>query len=224
MNFGTLRVARHPIVKVLVQKKKNLFGDKLLLYTNTAISCALSTLGDLMQQKYQLKKNELKTWNFKRTGHVAITGIVIGPFCHYWYVFLDWCFPGKSLKTVTKKIFVDQVICSPIVIGSFLYLTCLMERKTWSETKTEIAKKAKILYKAEWIVWPPAQLFNFYILPLKYRVLFDNLVSLGFDFYFSHVRYGKNDQHNEENVKNISNDNIGDSEPVYPGDNKHIEN
>ena len=33
------------------------------------------------------------------------------------------------------------------------------------------------------------QFFNFYFLPTRYRVAFDNVVSLGFDTYTSHVKH-----------------------------------
>ena len=45
------------------------------------------------------------------------------------------------------------------------------------------------LYMVEWVVWPPAQFFNFYILPTRFRVLYDNVISLGYDMYTSHVKY-----------------------------------
>lgn len=51
----------------------------------------------------------------------------------------------------------------------------------------EIKHKFLRLYKAEWIVWPTAQVINFWILPLKYRVLYDNTISLGYDVYTSYV-------------------------------------
>ena len=45
------------------------------------------------------------------------------------------------------------------------------------------------LYIAEWFIWPPAQFLNFYFLPTRYRVAFDNVVSLGYDVYTSRVKH-----------------------------------
>lgn len=42
-------------------------------------------------------------------------------------------------------------------------------------------------FKAEWIVWPTAQVINFWILPSRFRVLYDNTISLGYDVYTSYV-------------------------------------
>lgn len=44
------------------------------------------------------------------------------------------------------------------------------------------------LYLAECVVWPPAQYINFSVLPTRFRVTFDNLVSLGFDCYTSYLK------------------------------------
>ncbi len=45
------------------------------------------------------------------------------------------------------------------------------------------------MYLAEWVIWPPAQFVNFWLLPTRFRVLFDNAVSLGYDVYTSHVKH-----------------------------------
>lgn len=45
------------------------------------------------------------------------------------------------------------------------------------------------IYVVEWLIWPPMQLINFALLPLRYRILFDNVVSLGFDIYSPYVKY-----------------------------------
>ena len=47
------------------------------------------------------------------------------------------------------------------------------------------------LYLAEWFIWPPAQFINFYFLPTRFRVVYDNVISLGYDMYTSHVKNSK---------------------------------
>lgn len=173
---------------------KKLFSQKYLLYTNTTISVLMSCTGDGLQQNYQIVQKEIPSWDRRRSRDVGVTGILIGPFCHYWYIFLDWWLPGRSARVVTKKLLVDQLICSPIIITSFLYVTSYLEGKRGRELKNELLEKGKTLYAAEWIVWPPAQALNFYLLPTRFRVLFDNVVSFGFDWYFSYVKYGKCDE------------------------------
>ncbi|WAR12881.1 M17L2-like protein [Mya arenaria] len=186
-----VRLCNHRLLRAVQTRVKKLFTRRYLLYTNTAISFTMSCAGDGLQQRYQLLKGEMDSWDWERTHDVGLTGLVIGPFCHSWYLFLDWWLPGRSFRIVTKKLIVDQVICSPVCISSFLVLTSFLEGKRRHEIKDELIEKGKTLYTAEWIVWPPAQVINFCFLPTKYRVLFDNSVSFGFDWYFSYVKYGK---------------------------------
>ena len=50
------------------------------------------------------------------------------------------------------------------------------------------------LYLAEWFIWPPPQFVNFYFLPTRFRVIYDNVISLGYDMYTSHVKHSNVDK------------------------------
>lgn len=202
MSATAVKMYNHPAIVKVRHKCMGLFSQKNLLYTNTAISLLMSCAADGLQQKYQISHREIASWDRRRSRDVAVTGFLIGPFCHYWYIFLDWWLPGRSVRVVTKKLIVDQLICSPIAITSFLSITSYLEGKRGKELKNELIEKGKILYTAEWIVWPPAQVINFCFLPTKYRVLFDNSVSFGFDWYFSFVKYGKEKDSVESHEEN----------------------
>ncbi|XP_008549981.1 mpv17-like protein 2 [Microplitis demolitor] len=169
--------------------KEQLFSPKHLVYTNVGISMSLSAVGDVLEQHYEILKNEWSGWCPKRTAHMTISGMSVGLFCHYWYKILDAKLPGKTVKIVLKKVAVDQLICSPIYIGIFFLTLAFLEQRNWSELKIEVTNKAHKLYIAEWIVWPPAQIINFYFLPSRFRVLYDSTISLGYDIYTSQVKH-----------------------------------
>ncbi|XP_073977890.1 mpv17-like protein 2 [Rhodnius prolixus] len=166
-----------------------MFSGKYLLLTNVGISVSLSGVGDIIEQSYMIASDQQKDWDRIRTHHMSISGLTIGILCHNWYNFLDHRYPGRSLKIVLKKVLIDQVVFSPISI-TVLFLTLgLLEKSNADAIGREIISKGKLLYAAEWMVWPPAQIINFYILPTRYRVLYDNLISLGYDIYTSHVKH-----------------------------------
>jgi protein Mpv17 len=141
----------------------------------------------VIEQNLEIYRKELEKLDGLRTRNMAASGLVVGAFCHYWYKVLDKRVPGRSFKIVTKKVLIDQLIASPIVISLFFVTLGIMRRESVNETMDEIRNKFIRLYKAEWIVWPTAQIINFWILPSRFRVLYDNTISLGYDVYTSMV-------------------------------------
>lgn len=199
------RFLNYPQVIKCKNVVNSLFG-RYLLVTNVGLSAGFSFTGDLIVQQYEISQGRKRQLDTIRSSQVTISGGVVrnpkktfcwkfkypfqvGAVCHYWYIFLDARIPGRTLKSVAAKVFVDQIVCSPLYLSCFLATTCYLEQKTWSEFKTEFVQKGWRLYLADCAVWPPAQMINFYVLPLRFRVLFDNTVSLGFDVYTSYVKY-----------------------------------
>nr|XP_019605974.1 PREDICTED: mpv17-like protein 2 [Rhinolophus sinicus] len=90
-----------------------------------------------------------------------------GPLLHYCDLWLDFqcpacvasqMYPGRSSKS--------QLVASPVLgIWYFLSLGCL-EDPTLCESYQGLRDKFGKLYKADWCVWPSAQLMNFlFVLP-----------------------------------------------------------
>ena len=90
---------------------------------------------------------------------------------------------------------------SPVCITACLIVAGKMENKSVASLTSETIQLGGRLYLAEWIIWPPAQFINFYYLPTRYRVLYDNLVSLVYDTYTSNVKHTvKVNEELEENL------------------------
>lgn len=173
-----------PRVKLFI----NTAFSKYLLCTNVVISATLSGLGDVTEQKYEILTGELDGWDFRRARKMTMSGASVGLVCHFWYGFLDRQIVGHTVGAVAKKIVIDQVIGSPLSLATFFITVSLLEGKSFCDIES-IKDKAIKLYIAEWVIWPPAQFINFYFLPTKFRVLYDNTISFGYDIYTSYVTH-----------------------------------
>jgi len=181
------------------------FGRSNLLLTNSLISALMGTVGDAIQQHYDLlthpdiDKDSTKTnnyvskngFNYVRSLHMTCAGFTTGLVSHYWYIYLDKVLGiRKNMFVITKKVLLDQIIFSPINLLVYFSTLGLCERSGVQRISDELVEKGfEQIYVVEWIVWPPMQFFNFYVLPLRYRILFDNIISLGFDIYSPYVKY-----------------------------------
>ncbi len=163
------------------------FSPKFLLPTNVCICVCLSGVGDYMQQNWKRLRMSKAGLDLRRTTKMALAGASVGVLCHYWYLWLDRFLTGYSLSVVMKKVVMDQVLLSPVMWAAYFAFVTIYENGTWCDFKQKITSSGSKLYLTEWLVWPPAQVINFYFLPTRFRVLYDSTVSFGFDVYVSHL-------------------------------------
>ncbi|CAK9818278.1 Mpv17-like protein 2 [Anthophora plagiata] len=194
---------------------KKLFG-KYLLVTNT-VSCGLMmATGDIIQQRSEyLKKNKylpggtyvmaasleddkkLKnstitdqySHDYVRTKNMTVVGFLQGPFHHWFYMFLDRVFPGRNVISVIKKTCLDQTIASPTCLGIFFVGLGVLEHKNFDAICEEVKMKLYDTWKVDCCFWPPTQCVNFFFIPLRYRVLYTNFMTMIYDIFLSYIKY-----------------------------------
>ena len=169
-----------PIVKKF---NENLF-TKHLLATNVFISVVTSGIGDMIEQMFEVLAKIEANWNKTRTLKLATTGFSVGFLAHYWYKILE----TKNIS-ILRKILLCQFVYSPICLVIFFVTLGILERSSKREMFDNLIEKGKRIYKAEWMIWPLALIISFRLVPLRYRILFDSGISLGFDVYSSYVVY-----------------------------------
>ncbi|XP_063379544.1 mpv17-like protein 2 [Cydia fagiglandana] len=171
-----------------------LFNPRNLLVTNSLTSGLFMFLGDLAQQEFEYRSKQLKKrYDWARSARMLTVGMLMGPFHHYYYVYLDKVLPRADIKTVLKKIACDQLFASPATILFFFIGMGLLEKKNTEQTKDEIAYKFKYTYIGDCLFWPPVQFINFYFLPTKYRVFYINGATMLFNVFLSYIKHF--DQH-----------------------------
>ncbi|GFG33851.1 hypothetical protein Cfor_11050 [Coptotermes formosanus] len=120
--FHNLSIKRCCNLHTNVNGTLNKTFGKYLLLTNTVSSGLLMAAGDLIQQEIDKRRTSAsKRFDWKRTGRMFVIGLAQGPPQHIFYKFLDRSFPGRDLKSISRKILLDQLIASPVCICIFFF-------------------------------------------------------------------------------------------------------
>merc|ERR1740129_71850 len=150
----------------------------------------------MIERRQQTQQNsgnlvkKVSSINWSRTLHMSTAfGLTSGFLCHFWYNYLDRVLPGRGVRIIVQKIAWDQLMFSPVCIAACLVVAGSLEAKSASSLTSQTLQLGGRLYLAEWLIWPPAQFINFAFLPPRFRVVYDNSISLIYDVYTSHVKH-----------------------------------
>ena len=131
----------------------------------------------------------LASWDPARTGRFALLGaFLVAPGIHYWYNALSTrLVPGAvTVSNVMKRVALDQFAFTPFFLQLWLSALWTLEGETPIETiPSRMMEATPTILVANWILWIPAQIFNFRMVPVKYQVLYSNVVALFWNIYLS---------------------------------------
>uniref|UniRef100_A0A8C4R4H8 Mpv17-like protein 2 n=1 Tax=Eptatretus burgeri TaxID=7764 RepID=A0A8C4R4H8_EPTBU len=170
-----------------------LFRGRLLLLTNTLASGTMMAIGDALEQGREAYVHcgtlEEHQYNWSRTRNMLTVGCFQGSFAHAWYSWLDRQLPGKSVRTVARKVSLDCIVASPFFITTYILGLGTLDRQSFGESWKEIKQKFLTYILADWLFWPPVQTVNFLFVPAKFRVLGVCLSTIIFDTFLSYLKY-----------------------------------
>ena len=167
------------------------------LRTKIATSFTVLTTADVARQFAEgspSDDNEGTVWDPNRTLIMSVWGLTAHPTTiHNWFNFLER-FIGPSpvrgpklvLAAVTaRKVVTDQFLASPFFLGSFIAYSALMRGEGVAGAQQRLREDWFTMTKAGWSTWFVAHTINFSLVPLHWRLLYINIVTLGFGTFLS---------------------------------------
>lgn len=110
---------------------------------------------------------------------------VFGPAATTWFKFLAKNVNFKSNNaTIAARVALDQGVFAPCAIAVFLSSMAVLEGGSVSD---KLQKSYTDALSTNYMVWPAAQAVNFKMVPLEHRVLFVNVISIGWNCYLSFI-------------------------------------
>lgn len=143
-------------------------------------------------------------WDYERSFHFFLLGLTfVAPTSHYWYGGLakhPWT-KGRTFGPITKRVILDQFVWSPIFFVIWLggFWSLQDHAVDVPKTQRQLAQELPGVMVANWILWIPAQYLNFYACPVKFQVLFTNVVELAWNAYLSFATSGGGHGHGHSN-------------------------
>lgn len=119
----------------------------------------------------------------------TLLGLIRGPTIHAWMEMLTRLFDAMGFKTpaaqasppaVLGKMACDQLLFAPLHMLYYFFAIGLLEGRSTAETQVKLSREYLPLMKLNWSVWPAVQVINFKYLPPHLRVLFANVVGIGY--------------------------------------------
>lgn len=186
-----LNLLKAPIVGL--GRSYNETARKWPMRTGVITTLVKTSAADLFAQKVVEAKEEM---DWRRHGMFCLFGLgYLGCFQYYLYnhLFVQWCKPITAavghLGAAPIKTFIDQCIHHPLVyFPAFYTLKGAVEGRPIAETYDKYRADLWENCKALWMIWVPAQMVNFTVVPLHLRIPFVAAVSFAWTVVISVMR------------------------------------
>jgi len=151
----------------------------------------LGLIGDMIGQ-HVIEGKPWEKHDWIRTLRFSAFGPLIWvPLSSRWILFAEKRFPIPPTRNLFLKVGIDQFGLGTLLTLIAFHYNELLSGHTMKDVQNKIEAHFWITMKTAWSVWIPAQLFNFYFMPLHYRVVFVQCVALGWNCYMSWILHAK---------------------------------
>lgn len=143
---------------------------------------------------------ELFHQDWSRTQQVATTGFIFtGPIAHVWYQILEAVVTTRHrMLGLVARLLLDALVFSPIAVAGYFTVRTVLECTSSENDKYDmnavarkLTQKLSLKYRdaveASWKFWPAVNVVNFSIIPVPFRVLYNNGLSIFWNTYLTHL-------------------------------------
>eukprot|EP00536_Pseudo-nitzschia_multiseries_P006531 jgi/Psemu1/193251/e_gw1.139.28.1 len=174
------------------------------LVTKSITSSCIMGASDVMCQKVVARATPEEERPSKldstRILHVAITGSLwSGPITHYWYIVLEKMY-GAIAKAaniqdpvvgLVIRLILDSTIFSSVTISGYFTVRSFLEGTGLKGASEKVRTRFLTTLFGAWKFWPLANAVNFWFVPMQFRVLYMNVLSLFWTGWLTYVNSKK---------------------------------
>lgn len=111
-------------------------------------------------------------------------GALVAPVLGLWYGQLNTMITGTGVGSAIAKTVLDQGFFAPVFVALFISSLLMLDR-TPELIGAKLRQDLAPTVVANWALWIPGQLFNFYFVPPSLNLLCSNCISLVWCTYLS---------------------------------------
>ena len=162
------------------------------ILTKAVTGGVIMTIGDTVQQLVERRRATAGSGGLdhQRTLRlVSFYSVLQMPFIHVWFGLLERAFGPVTFFTnaprFVAKVVADQSVGLPTVMASFCVVQPLLQGKGTEGSREKLSRDWRVMVLAGWQVWYPTNFVIFSTVPLHFRPLAINVISLGWSMYMS---------------------------------------
>jgi hypothetical protein len=166
------------------------------IVSKSASAIFIFGVGDYLCQVMELRilKKPGKI-DIKRILKQSLFGFVVAPYLHLQYCqIIPKLFPGENTMSLIKSTVYAVTISDSLFNFSYFYFMNMCNSNKISidsSTTNEVMQKFIPVQINNLKIWPILTGINFFLVPIQFRVLFDNILGIFWNIYLSWVEYNK---------------------------------
>lgn len=122
-----------------------------------------------------------------RTVRMASFGLLFyGPLQHRWYGLLASRFPGTSTPNFLSKVALNQLALGPVVLAASFAWNMVLTKQA-DKYFSKLRNDGPPSMVNGWKFWVPASGINFWLVPLRYQVLYMSTCGMLWTSYLSYA-------------------------------------